>query len=134
VSTNQELLRILEWNVVHARIEINTNSQFPQRGQIWWANLGQNIGVEMNGKNNNFERPVLVIKNLNADSVFVAPITSTISDRNHLIKFDLNTNKMSVNIFQLRTLSTKRFTKKISDICDHDFKRVVEAIEITILN
>lgn len=28
-------------------------------GQIWWAALGKNVGVEINGKNKDFSRPVV---------------------------------------------------------------------------
>lgn len=33
-------------------------------GEIWWCAMGENIGVEINGKNESFARPVLVFKKL----------------------------------------------------------------------
>ena len=31
-------------------------------GQIWWANIGENIGREINGNGKTFARPVLIYK------------------------------------------------------------------------
>ena len=33
-------------------------------GEIWWAVLGVNIGHEIDGKNDMYERPVLVLKKI----------------------------------------------------------------------
>ncbi|MEK7501790.1 MAG: type II toxin-antitoxin system PemK/MazF family toxin [Patescibacteria group bacterium] len=130
MDTNPELLKLIEWNATKARIQISTTTmpQFPQRKQIWWASIGQNIGVEANGKNNRFERPVLVICVFNADSLLIAPLTSRVGTHKFLIRFDYLGQGKSINIFQLRTLSSKRFSRKMTDISDFDFERVLSAI------
>ncbi len=33
--------------------------------EVWWCGIGINIGVEIDGKNSDFERPVLVVKKFN---------------------------------------------------------------------
>ncbi len=133
MSKTDELLKIIDWSSVQGRIQISNQSPFPKRREIWWVNLGQNVGVEVNGKNKNFERPVLVIKVFNASSLFVAPLTSTVGVHKFLIGFNHLGQKRSINIFQLRTLSAKRFDRKISDISDADFERVIAAITEHIL-
>ena len=35
--------------------------------EVWWSALGVNIGVEIDGKHENFERPVLVVRKFNND-------------------------------------------------------------------
>ena len=37
--------------------------------EVWWSALGVNIGVEIDGKHENFERPVLVVRKFNNDFV-----------------------------------------------------------------
>ena len=44
--------------------------------EIWWCSTGLNIAVEADGKNENFERPMLVIKKFNADMIWVLPLTT----------------------------------------------------------
>ena len=50
-----------DWARLKLRIHLykNLDSVYFRERQIWWASVGQNIGVESNGKNANFERPVL---------------------------------------------------------------------------
>ncbi len=82
----------------------------------------------MSGKNKYFERPVLVIRVFNADSLLVAPLTSTVGTHRFLISYYHFGTKRSVNIFQLRTLSVKRFDRKVSDMPECDFERVLTTI------
>ena len=35
-----------------------------KEGEIWWCAVGENVGVEINGKSDAFSRPVLVMKKL----------------------------------------------------------------------
>jgi mRNA interferase MazF len=129
MNKTTELIQLIDWNAVQARMQISVQSQFPVRKQIWWASIGQNIGVEVNGKNNRFERPVLVLYAFNSHSLLVAPLTSTTDKHRFLIKFEHCGKIESVNISQLRTLSGKRFIKKISIMPANDFERVLTAIQ-----
>lgn len=112
MNKTTELLNLIKWMAIQAQLQLAPQSQFPERKQIWWACLGQNIGIETNGKNYRFERPVLVIKAFNACALFVAPLTSTLGTHQFLIEFNHLGQKKSVNVSQLRTLSAKRFTKR----------------------
>ena len=50
------------WNKVKQRLErknIDNSFHFYER-EVWWCSLGVNVGVEVDGKNHQFERPVLV--------------------------------------------------------------------------
>ena len=38
------------------------------QGDVWWTALGVNIGKEINGKNETFERPTLILKVINNNS------------------------------------------------------------------
>jgi mRNA interferase MazF len=53
------------WNKTKQRINQKNNFFKIKEGEIWWCNLGYNIGSEVYGKGNSFLRPVLVI---NSDS------------------------------------------------------------------
>ncbi len=45
-------------------------------GDVWWASIGENIGSEINGKNQNFTRPVIILKKLSRTLFFVIPLTT----------------------------------------------------------
>ena len=56
-----------KWNTEKKLIDqriINKDKFFYPR-EVWWCSAGLNIGVESNGKNKNFERPMLIIKKFN---------------------------------------------------------------------
>jgi mRNA interferase MazF len=66
-----------EWNNIKKDInnkKTNKNLFFHER-EVWWVNLGKNIGVEANGKNEIFERPVLIIKKFNSEMIWALPVT-----------------------------------------------------------
>jgi mRNA interferase MazF len=129
-----KILKIIDWIKVKIRIEISNTSLFPYKKEIWWACLGQNIGVEMNGKHENFERPVLVIHVFNTYSLLVAPITSTENKHIYCIPMvnpseELNT----IVISQIRTISTKRLLRKAGVVDDKTFTTTIQAITSLII-
>ncbi len=115
------------WNTQKKAIDnllLDKNIFYHER-EVWWGNLGLNIGVETDGKSDNFERPVLIIKKFNSDMVWVLPITSTIKDDLYHYSLHHNTIKGSVILSQLRTISTKRLSRKFGTISNTDFNAIL---------
>ena len=96
--------------------------------EIWWCALGVNVGVETDGKNDNFERPVLVVKRFNRDMVWVVPVTSTAGDPKFYHPIQYGSDKRWLILSQLRTHSSKRLLRKVDFLSVDDFARVVKAI------
>ena len=136
MKITKELLKIfVDWTKLKIRIHVSERMPaFPKKKEIWWVSLGQNIGVEANGKNATFERPVLVIKVFNTYSYLVAPISSKVREDKYLFEFINNADESNiVNISQLRTISAKRFVRKVADMTDSDFDQIIELIRVIIL-
>lgn len=55
--------------------EREENFYFYER-EIWWVSLGVNVGFEQNGKNDLYERPVLVLRKFNKDILWALPLTT----------------------------------------------------------
>jgi mRNA interferase MazF len=51
---------------------------FYREGEVWWVRLGKNIGYEMNGKDREFTRPVIILKKYNQYSFLAAPLTTAV--------------------------------------------------------
>lgn len=71
-------MRFIAWTKLKVRIYLKPHEKtvyFDER-EIWWDHLGANIGYEQDGKNDNFERPVLVIRKFGKHSMWVLPQTS----------------------------------------------------------
>jgi mRNA interferase MazF len=83
--------------------------------EIWYLHLGCNLGMEADGKNNNFERPVLIFKKL-SNSLFIGiPLTSKVKVGSWFFQItDEATGTPGVAVLsQVRVFDTKRLSRKI---------------------
>ena len=119
------------WNrekkIVDAKV-LNRRLFFYAR-EIWWCSAGLNIGVEADGKNDNFERPMLVIKKFNADMVWALPLTTKEKQSKFHYKLEHDTIKSWVVLTQIKTISTKRLLRKIGSISEADFQAVIKRVQ-----
>ncbi len=83
--------------------------------EIWWASVGWNVGSEINGKGDNFERPVLVFKKVSNKTAYVLPITSTfeIGSPHHYPFVNHQGEENAIALTQLRLMSTFRLIRKV---------------------
>lgn len=51
------------WINLKAKLHDMNRLRAVHEGDVWWCAMGENIGVEINGKHEVFSRPVLVFKN-----------------------------------------------------------------------
>ncbi len=61
------------WNSRKKIINRNNTIVYAHPKEIWWCSLGVNIGAETDGKNEDFERPVIVMKVYNKETMVVLP-------------------------------------------------------------
>jgi mRNA interferase MazF len=118
-----------KWNLKKKKVDkkfINKDLFFYPK-EIWWSSLGLNIGIETNGKNDNFERPVLIIKKFNSNMLWVLPLTTKVKIGPNYFNLN-NDNNSSVIFTQIRTISTKRLLRKISTITDTDYENIINNI------
>jgi mRNA interferase MazF len=66
------------WNTVKKNIANNHKQVFCKTRDIWWCSVGMNIGTEIYGKNEMFERPILVLKVYNKETVLGLPLSTKI--------------------------------------------------------
>lgn len=92
--------------------------------EVWWVSLGLNIGIETDGKNEEFERPVLVLKRFNIEMIWILPITSQIKNTTFHQNFTLQGMEYYAALTQIRTVSTKRLLRKSGTIPKKDFRNI----------
>lgn len=69
------------WNVLKKQINEKVRVEkaddvFAHPREIWWFSSGLNVGFEIDGKNSLFERPGVVLKVHNKDTLTIVPISS----------------------------------------------------------
>jgi len=130
VTEKEILVRFVKWVKLKVRIHTSDeiNFYFKER-EIWWASLGANVGHEQDGKNENFERPVLVLKKFNKHMLWVLPLTSKNKAGKYYHQFEYEGELYSVILSQIRTISSKRLIRKSSVISKKDFEDTREKIK-----
>ncbi|MFZ1019403.1 MAG: type II toxin-antitoxin system PemK/MazF family toxin [Minisyncoccia bacterium] len=120
-----------KWNTEKKNVDaktVNTELFFYAR-EIWWCSVGLNVGVEADGKHENFERPMLIIKKFNADMIWALPLTTQGQKDKYHHKLNHEEIKSFVVLSQIKTISTKRLLRKIGSISETDFKDVIMKIQ-----
>ena len=97
--------------------------------EVWWCSLGLNIGHEQDGKHAAFERPVLVLRKFNRESVLVVPITSQLKRTPYHVRFIHDGIEYTVIISQVRLLSTRRLRRRIFRMPEDMYGEVLSALQ-----
>lgn len=134
--TRQILNKLISWTTIKYRLVILEEKHIPyfHEKEIWWCSIGSNIGFEQEGKNENFERPVLIIKKFNRHMMWVLPLTSKIKTTPYHFPISYKDRQSTVILSQLRTISSKRLLRKIGKISNEDFQKVRERVIALIKN
>ncbi|OGY86635.1 MAG: hypothetical protein A2233_04320 [Candidatus Kerfeldbacteria bacterium RIFOXYA2_FULL_38_24] len=111
------------WNRLKFKIHISCekNIVYFKEREIWWCALGKNIGYEQNGKNEKFERPVLILKKFNKNLLWALPLTSKQKNNRFYYKIDYAERSYVIILSQIRTISSKRLLRKIRTLSKNDF-------------
>ena len=123
-----------KWNKVKKDTEGNKRKLGIKPREIFWAKIGQNIGSEEYGKNENFTRPVIIVRKLTNDLFVGVPITSTLKNNDYFHSFEYENKqneftKNSAMILQLKTFSIKRLMNKVGVVNKHDFDKIIEKLK-----
>jgi mRNA interferase MazF len=114
------------WNKKKKELEEKTHApEFSER-DIWWCSLGLNLGYEEDGKNENFERPVCVVRKFNKDMFIGLPLTSVQKDSEYYFPHTLHAKEGSILLSQARVMSAKRLQRKLGHIGRGRFRELRE--------
>lgn len=115
------------WNELKKKIDSDVSSMtnFPKAGQVWMINLGRNIGFKQNGSNEDFSRPVLVIRKFNNHMFWCVPLSSKQKDIDFYFNYkDSDGREVSLILAQMKLSSVKRFKRKMYEMDLNLFQEV----------
>lgn len=128
-----------KWNSSKKLVNTNIREVFGYPREVWWCSLGVNIGAEIDGKNENFERPVIIMRVYNKEMMFVLPTTGRAKeDKFHMpIEIDAVDQKTGevyrktvyIKLTQARVISNKRLIRKVDVINEEDFGKIQNAFK-----
>ena len=126
----EKLLKIVEWTKIKLRVsqKSSENVYFYSR-EIWWANIGSNIGFEQDGKNFDFSRPVLILRKFNKNMLWVLALTSKNKSGNYFHNLYCKNENYTFILPQLKLVSSKRLIRKINKISIDYFEVIKNKIK-----
>ena len=124
-----------EWNLEKQKIHYKKDGKkfwFEER-EVWWCSFGVNIGVEIDGKTKNFNRPALIVRVFNKGGLYVLPITTKRKDdKFHFLLKDFSERQKDFNsvvLTQLKFISSKRLLRKIDVVSKNEFSQIKERVK-----
>ena len=108
--------KILFWS--QKKIALQNKKMQPsfKEGEIWWVAVGENVGIEINGKTGAFSRPVLILKKYSKEGFFGVPLTSQTHSGAWYFHFTFMGNDSYAALTQGRIMSVYRLYENIGEI------------------
>ena len=105
------------WNIIKKEVEKTLeNKAIFHEAEIWWCSIGLNVGDEEDGKNEKFERPILIIKKFNKNLFIGIPLSTKVKDGKYYVNFKTKDFEYSVLLSQTKVMSSKRLIRKINKL------------------
>ena len=80
--------QFLEWIGLKEKLHAqNYEPPLFKENEIWWCYVGENVGVEINGKSRNFSRPILIFKKYDKYSFLGLPLSTKIKLEAGILQF-----------------------------------------------
>jgi len=114
------------WNNLKKNIN-NRDLIYASEREVWFCSVGLNVGSEQDGKNETYERPVLVIKKVTINTFIGVPLTSNKKKGSWYIP--IASMDSSAVITQIKLFDTRRLTRKMRLISVDEFELVKNAIK-----
>lgn len=114
-----------EWHEIKSNIDTLEFRVLFQDREIWFCNLGLNVGFEQDGRGENYLRPVIVLKKFNNFMFFAVPLTKTVKSGKFYFPFVFKNDVTSTAILsQIRLLDAKRLRYKVGYVVKKDFEEL----------
>lgn len=102
---------------------------FFKERDIFWVRVGENVGFEQNGKGDEFQRPVIIVKKYSPHMFLGIPLSTTYREGSFFYPFSFEEGRMSTALLiQHKLFSSKRLMKKIGKINMGNFSEMKEKL------
>ncbi len=118
----------VKWHKIKRKIEEKENRIHFQVRDVFFCSIGENVGFEQDGRGEEFLRPVVAIKKFNNEVFLGIPLTRADKKGKYYFVFDLNKEKSTAIISQVRLFDAKRIKYKVGMINEKDFIVLKEKI------
>lgn len=114
-----------KWNVVKRKTDLTEKRPPVRVGEIYWCKIGLNIGVEQDGKDEAFQRPVLVIKKFSNEIILITPLTSKEHAGDWYSEINFENKKSWCVLNQTKPIDTKRLLSSMGEISEKELSKII---------
>ena len=108
---------------------LNHKPPFVSERDIWWCHFGENIGTEISGKGDKYNRPAIIYRKLSKYTFLVIPASTQIKEGSWFVFFNHNNIDMVACLHQIRVIDYRRIEKPIGKLNSPDFKDVQQGFK-----
>jgi len=121
--------KFLEWIGLKEKLHINSSVPlYFNEGEIWWCAVGENIGIEINGKGELFSRPVFVYKKLSKDGFLGIPLSTQHKKGSWYVEISFKGENNIINLAQIKIFSSFRMYEKMGSLDDNDIQKIKDGL------
>lgn len=122
------------WHRKKENINDQGERRFYHEREVWWCSLGVNVGFEMDGKGEDFVRPVLILKGFSKEIFICVPLTTKTKQGKFYSDVRLGDEKpRKIILSQIRLVDSKRLQEKIATLDEAQFndikKKIIRLLE-----
>ena len=93
-------------------------------GEVWWAAIGENVGVEIDGKSDKYSRPVVILKKHSGLFFTAIPLTSKLHVGSWYTHFVFHGKLETAVLVQSKVMDVARLYERIGKLSRHDLDKI----------
>lgn len=125
----------IDWHALKEWLHDHHNAPTFHEREIWWCHIGMNVGIEQDGKDKPFHRPVLVLRKFNKRLFWGVPLTSKLKEFpfyfpiHFQARHENEVHERQAILSQLRAYDSKRLTRFMARIGKEQFGEILAAVQ-----
>lgn len=113
-----------KWMKIKSSIHNKNIIRSVKEGDIWWAAIGENVGVEIDGKSEKYSRPVVVLKKHSKLCFTGVPLTSKFHKGTWYVSFDFQNKTETAILIQAKLMSSTRVYERMGKLSKRDYELI----------
>ena len=114
----------LDWFKIKPKLHDEKQRPLFQEREVWMCHLGSNIGFELDGKQKEHLRPIIVFKKLSKNTLLVIPLSSHQKNGTWYSPSFIKNREGRYCLNQIRMIDSKRLKYWIEQITSDDFAKL----------
>ena len=95
-----------------------------REGDVWWAAIGENVGVEIDGKSAKYSRPVVILRKHSNLFFTAVPLTSQPHRGTWYTQFMFHGKIETAVLAQTRPMDVSRLYERIGKLSRADYQKI----------